>query len=328
MEKKGILDQPLHLVTPLMWSPPLTESNGMNIWLKLENAQNAGSYKIRGLGLLCQHAVKNGCTQFVSSSGGNAGIAASYAAKKLGIPITVCVPKITPEFMIQKIRHTATNVEVIGDTWDDANIRAIELAKQPGAVLIHPFDHPDIWKGHSTIVDEILEQLNGVKPDVVIVAVGGGGLFSGLMEGFQRHGMTDVTFLAMETEGAKSFYICKESGQWLHLDKIDTIAKTLGCKQICKNAFEWILKYKNIVSRTCTDKEAVEAALNFADDHRFLVSPSAGAALVPVYTGLITKLQAEGQLPKGKLNVVSIVCGGNEVNLKEVDHWKELFHLK
>jgi L-serine/L-threonine ammonia-lyase len=101
----------------------------MNIWLKLENAQNAGSYKIRGLGQLCQHAIKNGCTQFVSSSGGNAGIAAAYAAKKLGVPITVCVPKITPEFMIEKIRHNATSVEVVGATWDDANIRAMELAK-------------------------------------------------------------------------------------------------------------------------------------------------------------------------------------------------------
>lgn len=326
--ENNVQTKPLHIETPLLWSPPLTELTGHNIWLKLENAQNGGSYKIRGIGSLCQHALKNGCKQFISSSGGNAGIAACFAAKKLNMPITVCVPTYTPAFMVEKIRHLATKVEVIGETWDEANIRAMELAKEPGCFLIHPFDHPDIWEGHSSMSDEIVRQLDGQKLDVVIVAVGGGGLISGLLQGFYRLGKKDVNILAMETEGAKSFNICFESGKWLALDKIDTIAKTLGCKRICKRAYDWILEHKQMNSQLCNDTEAVKACLNFADDHRFLVSPSAGAALSPVYTGMITKLQNEGKLPKGKLNVVVIVCGGNEVTLKEVDHWKELFHLK
>lgn len=230
--------------------------------------------------------------------------------------------------MIEKIKHLATKVEVIGDSWDEANLRAMELAKEPGCFLIHPFDHPDIWEGHSTIVDEIIKQIGDQTIDVVIVAVGGGGLISGLLQGFHRHNKKDVHVLAMETEGAKSFNICVESGKWVALDHIDTIAKTLGCKRICKRAFDWITEHKHIVSELCNDKEAVEAALKFADDHRFLVSPSAGAALSSVYTGMLSKLQQEGKLPQGKLNVVVVVCGGNEVTLKEVDTWKEKFHLK
>jgi L-serine/L-threonine ammonia-lyase len=299
----------------------------MNIWLKLENAQNTGSYKIRGIGKLCQEAVKKGCKHIVSSSGGNAGIAATYAAKILGIPCTVVVPETTAPFMIEKIKHNATTVEVIGQAWDDANARAIELAKEPGHLLVHPFDHPDIWEGHSTILEEIKDQLHGKKPDAIVLSVGGGGLLCGVLKGLHRHGWNEVPIVAMETEGARSFHICVESGQWLTLDHIDTIAKTLGVKHICKQAFDWISIHKPIYSRLVTDKQAVEACFSFADDHRFLVSPSCGAALAPIYMDTLNNLQKEGKLPKGKLDVVVIVCGGNEVNLKEIEHWKQMFNL-
>jgi len=317
----------LHLKTPLLWSPPLSEKTGHEVWLKLENAQNAGSYKIRGLGRFCENAVKNGCKHFISSSGGNAGLAAAYAAKKLGVDCTVVVPETTAPFMIEKIKKVAKAVEIVGKAWDDANNRAIEIAKGEGCVLIHPFDHPDIWAGHSTIVDEIVRQLHGKKPHLFVLSVGGGGLLSGVLQGLHRHHLADVPVLTMETEGAKSFKICVDSGQHLALDKIDTIAVTLGAKKVCKRAFDWIAEHKHIVAQTCTDKQACEAAINFANDHRFLVSPSCGAALSPLYTGIVQNLQKEGKLPQGRLNIITIVCGGSEVTLKAMDDWKVRFGI-
>lgn len=321
------LSKPLHLETPLLWSPILSERTGCNIYLKLENAQNSGSYKIRGIGRFCQEAVKKGCKHLVSSSGGNAGIAACYAAKKLGVPCTVVVPEPTAPFMKEKIRHDATKLEEFGASWDEANIRALEICKQDGHVLVHPFDHELIWDGHQTMLEEIVVQMEGKRPDAIVLSVGGGGLMTGILQGMHKHGWNDVPLIALETEGAKSFNICFESGVWKGLDSIHTIAKTLGVKKIAHRAFEWIKEHKPMFSKVITDTEAVNACLGFADDHRFLVSPSAGAALAPVYTDILANMQKSGELPQGKLNVVIIVCGGNEVTLKEIDNWKTMFNL-
>jgi L-serine/L-threonine ammonia-lyase len=322
------LSKPLHLETPLLWSQPLSEKTGMNVWLKLENAQNSGSYKIRGIGKFCQEAVKKGAKHLVSSSGGNAGIAATYAGKKLQVPCTVVVPEPTVPLMKEKIKLDASHLEVFGASWDEANIKALEICKrEQDAVLVHPFDHPDIWEGHSTMIDEIHLQLQGKRPDVVVLSVGGGGLMCGVLQGMHKYGWGDVPLVALETEGAKSFNICVESGQFKGLESINTVAKTLGVKHICKRAFDWIKEHKLIYSKVVSDTQAVDACLRFADDHRFLVSASAGAALAPVYGDILTDMQKDGTLPRGKLEVVIIVCGGNEVNLKELEVWRKMFNL-
>ena len=321
--------QPLHLETPLLKSLILSEKTGMDIWLKLENTQNTQSYKIRGVGRLCQKAVQNGCKHIVSSSGGNAGMAAAYAAKLLNVPCTVVVPETTQKFMIDKIRRLATTVEVFGQAWDEANTRALEIAKEKDHVLIHPFDHPDLWDGHSTIVDEIVCQMQklGKKPDVAVLSVGGGGLFCGLVQGLKKHGLADIPIVAMGTEGAASFNTCIVTKQHVMLKEITSIARTLGCKRICDQAYDYISEYKHITSRVVTDKQAVEACLHFADDHLFLVSPSAGSTLAAAYSGILEGLQKDGHLPSGRLQVVIIVCGGNEVSFEEIKRWRHLFDL-
>jgi L-serine/L-threonine ammonia-lyase len=328
---KDPLTTPLHLETPLLRSSELSEKSGLNIFLKLEDAQATGSYKVRGIGKLCQHAVKNGCKQFLSPSGGNAGITAAYCAKQLGVPCTVIVPETTAPFMIEKIRHDATQLVVMGRSVDEASARAKEIAaEQPGSVVIHPFDHPIIWEGHSTIVDEIEKQMpEGVKPDVFLLSVGGGGLMCGILQGIhKRPGWEHIHIVAMETEGTRSFNACVESGEWVELKEIKSIAKTLGVKKVCRRAYDWISEHKELHSRLVTDKQAVSACIKFTDDHRFLVSPSCGTALAAIYDNILNDLQGKGQLPQGNLNVVVIVCGGNEVTLKELDHWKEEFGIE
>lgn len=267
-------------------------------------------------------AVKDGCTQFVSSSGGNAGLAAVFCAQELSIPITVVVPEPTPPFIVQKLKDEGATVEVIGKAWDDANVRAMEIAAAPGSELIHPFDHPEIWTGHSTIVDEIKSQLRGVVPDVVVVAVGGGGLMNGVLEGLHRVDWGDVPVIAMETKGADSLNACARTGEWTQLDAITSVAKCLGAKRVSKRSYKWLSEHK-IISRVVSDRQALSACVKIADDHRILVPPACGAGLAAVYEDVIGEAQKSGDLPQRLENMVVIVCGGNGVNLDSIHKWRQ-----
>lgn len=320
------LSRPLHIETPLLRSRKLSEHLGSSVWLKMETMQNSGSFKVRGIGHLCQKSVREGCTQFVSSSGGNAGLAAAYCAKELCIPIRVVVPEPTPEFVVKKLVEEGATVEVVGKAWDDANKRALELAAAPGAVLIHPFDHPDIWSGHASMVEELQHQLHGLVPDLIVVSVGGGGLMNGVLEGLYRVGWSDVPLLAMETEGADSLNACAKAGEWTQLPEITSIARCLGAKRVSQKSYEWLSKH-HVTSHVVSDRDAVSACVRLADDHRVLIPPSCGAALTAVYCDVIAKLQKSGQLPGNLENVVIIVCGGSEVTLETIKKWKEEFKL-
>ncbi|KAI1232979.1 hypothetical protein IHE44_0006167 [Lamprotornis superbus] len=141
--------KPFHVVTPVLESLPLSKAVGTKVFMKLENAQPSGSFKIRGIGHLCQDAAKKGCHRFVCSSGGNAGLAAAYAARKLGLPITVVVPSSSGPTPVRKLEELGATVEIHGkvppNVWDEANKRAQELAKTEGWINIPPFDHPLVW---------------------------------------------------------------------------------------------------------------------------------------------------------------------------------------
>lgn len=146
----------LHIKTPLIESNPISKIVGTQILLKLENTQPTGSFKIRGIGHLCQKAKEKGITQFISSSGGNAGYSAAYAGRYLGVKTTVFVPSTTPQKTISKIEKQEAEVTVKGDVWDETDTFASKFAKEVNGLYISPFDHPLIWEGHSTIIDEIV----------------------------------------------------------------------------------------------------------------------------------------------------------------------------
>lgn len=174
----------MHITTPLLYSLPLSQLTNANIYLKMDNMQPVGSFKIRGIGLLCQEAVKEGKTHLVSSSGGNAGCAAAYAAKVLGVRITVFVPKTTKEVYINDMKAYGAKVHITGEVWDETHREAMQFADDNNCAYIPPFDHPLIWQGHASIIHEMLWQMP--KPDKIIVAVGGGGLLLGILEGMKK----------------------------------------------------------------------------------------------------------------------------------------------
>ncbi|KAF6082871.1 serine dehydratase like [Phyllostomus discolor] len=134
--------EPFHTVTPLLESWALSQVAGVPVFLKCENVQPTGSFKIRGIGHFCQEVAKNGCRHLVCSSGGNAGISAAYCARKLGIPATIVLPESTSLQVVRRLQGEGAEVQLAGKVWDEANLRAQELAKRDGWVNVPPFDHP------------------------------------------------------------------------------------------------------------------------------------------------------------------------------------------
>ncbi|KAB0362856.1 hypothetical protein FD754_007012 [Muntiacus muntjak] len=312
--------EPFHIVTPLLESWALSQVAGMPVFLKYENVQPTGSFKIRGIGHLCQEVAKKGCRHLVCSSGGNAGIAAAYAARKLGIPATIVLPEGTSVNVVKRLQGERAEVQLTGKNWDEANLRAQELAKNDGWVNIPPFDHPLIWEGHISLVRELKAAL-GAPPGALVLAVGGGGLLAGVSAGLAEVGWQHVPIIAMETQGAHCFNSAVKAGRLVTLPSITSLAKCLGARTVAARALECTKEFR-IFSEVVEDAEAVSAVQRFLDDERTLVEPACGAALAAIYSGLLGRLQAEGHLCPSPASVVVIVCGGNSIDSRELQALK------
>ncbi|XP_072103965.1 serine dehydratase-like isoform X1 [Mobula birostris] len=309
-----------HICTPLHKSLALSKAAGTTVYIKLENVQPTGSFKIRGVGHLCQKAAGESCKHFVCSSGGNAGLAAAFAGQKLQIPVTILVPGSTPEFTIRRLKEYGALVDVVGKVWDDTNKQALKLSEKDGWEYISPFDHPLIWEGIASIVTELRDTLPS-KPGAIVLSVGGGGLLCGVVEGLKKVGWCDVPIIAMETKGANSLNEALKAGKLVTLPDITSVAKSLGAKTVCEKAFQNAQEY-TVLSEVISDHQALEAVERFLDDERMLVEPACGASLAAIYSGVIQSLQKEGQLAKDLQPVVVIVCGGSSITMAQLKEYK------
>ena len=301
----------LYIETPLIESRPLERKVNGKVWLKLEALQPSGSFKLRGIGNACQKYQTQGARHFISSSGGNAGIAVAYSGRKLGVPVTVVVPESTTERAIETIKQENAEVIIKGETWQEAHDYSLNLTDSE-CIYIHPFDDPLLWTGHATIIDEVSR--SGVFPDVVVLSVGGGGLLCGIIEGLNRNNMANIPILAVETEGADSLSASLKAGQHVEIDSIRSIATSLGAKQVASTAYNWCHKHE-VVSHVVSDIEAVDSCLYFSRDHRLLVEPACGASLAALYN--------PAEFLKDKENILVIVCGGAGVTISQLEAWKQ-----
>jgi L-serine/L-threonine ammonia-lyase len=278
----------------------------------MEAFQPSGSFKARGMGAACLAAKESGATRIVCASGGNAGYAVAYAGQQLQLGVTIIVPQTTPARSRELIQSTGAQLLVHGASWDDAYAHAVTLAEQTGAINIHPFDDPQVWHGHASLVHEIADA--GIKPGAIVLSVGGGGLLCGVAEGLHKVGWNDVPIVAVETEGASSFAQSVQADRLITLDRITSIATTLGARTVAQRALDWT-RHHPIVPWVVSDRAAVDACLRFADDHRVLVEPACGAAL------------AAGYLPAPALidhdPIIIIVCGGVGVTRELLQKWDE-----
>jgi L-serine/L-threonine ammonia-lyase len=303
----------LHIESPLVESRPLSLLAGRSVWLKLDALQPPGSFKIRGVGHACESYKARGARRFVSSSGGNAGLAVAYAGRLLGVPVTVVVPETTTERAKELLRLEIAEVIVHGASWQEANTFTQSLLGATDA-FIHPFDDPLLWQGHATLVDEIAR--SGLRPDAMVLSVGGGGLLSGVLEGLHRNGWTEMPVLAVETEGAASFSAATKAGHPVELQQITSIATSLGAKRVCERAMQWSQEHP-IRSVVVSDKSALSACERFLADHRLLVEPACGASLALTYDNAPEL--------KGLSKVVVVVCGGATSTVDQIREWAKKY---
>ncbi|THY20312.1 tryptophan synthase beta subunit-like PLP-dependent enzyme [Aureobasidium pullulans] len=324
--------------TPLIESTTLSKAAGCRIFLKLDNLQLSGSFKARGIGHLMQTSLSNSShptsVHFYSSSGGNAGLAAVHSAVKLGRPCTVVVPLTTKPMMMAKMQAAgASEVLQHGASWQEADdyLRGtvIKTAEAGGeeCVYVPPFDHPTIWTGHSSLIDEISAQLPSItgekdaKPEVLACSVGGGGLFNGIMEGVERHSWTETQILAVETQGADSLAESVRVGEHITLPAITSQATTLGAKKVAARTFELAMSSKQVKTLVLSDEEAMMGAWRLAEDERLLVELSCSVTVALCYGDRLEK--ALGREVSRDDKVVIIVCGGSNVTIDMVSQWKK-----
>lgn len=299
----------LHVTTPTIRSTEFSLRAGLEVFLKLESIQPCGSFKLRGVGHACRVLHERGAKRFVSSSGGNAGYAVAYAGNKLGVPVTVVVPETTTERAKTLIQREGAQVVVHGSSWQEANAHAQELLDSQSE-FIHPFDHPLLWEGHASMIDELVAQC--AKPDVVICSVGGGGLLAGVGEGLLRNGWADVGILAVETEGTASFAAALNSGQPVELPGVSGLATSLGARQVCQRSVE-LTRQLTIKSHVLTDALAVRGCADLLDAHRLLTEPACGASIASLD-------KVRDAFPDAS-RVAVIVCGGVGVTVGQLQQW-------
>lgn len=303
----------LHVETPLFAAPASYSAAGKPLLLKMEAFQPSGSFKMRGIGLLCQHEAERGAKAIYCASGGNAGIAAAFAGRALGLPVTIVVPETTGDDVRERIAATGAAVTVHGAAFDEADSFARMAAEAEQAAYVHPFDHPLLWEGHASMIDEVVAQDEAF--DCVIASVGGGGLMAGIVEGLRRNGLSSVPVIAAETEGAASLAASLDAGQLTTIPAITSIATSLGARRVAPHVYDLAISHP-VVSLTVTDRDAVDALVKFADRFRVLVEPACGAALA------VADIHPE-RLARFERPLV-IVCGGIGVSLAKIDAWQRL----
>jgi len=275
--------------------------------------------------------------RFYCSSGGNAGLACITAANALNLPATIVVPTSTAPIMVTKLRDLGAEVHQVGASWAeaDAHLRDVVMASDPDGVYVPPFDHPDIWTGAATLIDELVVQMD-VPVHGIVCSVGGGGLLNGVMHGIEATPWPagqKPSVLAVETEGAASLNECVKTGNHATLDAITSIATSLGARKVSEKTYEW-LQSEILHCITVKDWEAAMSCVRFADDARFVVEVSCGATIAPAYfagsdgENRLRKAFEKPSLPWDEHNVVLVVCGGSSVSLDVLDKYRnEYGHL-
>ena len=333
--------------TPLLYSPSLSEKCHTSVYLKLDFLQASGSFKDRGMAHLCwtlRHT--KGCQKLICSSGGNAGLAVATVGQQLGMQVQVVIPTTAKALVIAKLQSLGAQVTIHGENWNAADALARQWVEQdPEASYISPYDNPLLWTGHSTLVDEIVHDLQHLSPPVptigtLILSVGGGGLLCGALEGLERHYQNDPTksstpttvVVAAETEGASSFGQAWQAGKLVRLSSIDSVATSLGALEVTPVALERASSTTGaatVQSALCTDVEAVQACWQFAQDHRILVEPACGAALAVAYSErLRNQYLSSSSTTKEAGPIVIEVCGGSGVNVELLSQWKQEFGVE
>lgn len=289
--------QKVLLPTHLIYSPIFSEESGNQIYIKPENLQKTGAFKIRGaynkINKLTEEEKKRGV---IASSAGNHAQGVAYAARELGIKAVIVMPKTTPLIKVQSTKKYGAEVVLYGDVYDDAYQKAKELEAQEGYVFVHPFDDIDVLEGQGTIALEILEEMPDAE--VIVVPIGGGGLISGIAAAAKMI-KPEIKIIGVEPSGAASATEALKKNKVVTLPEANTIADGTAVKRIGDLTFNCIKQYVDEVV-TVDDYELTEAFLLLAEKHKIIAENSG-----------ILPLAALKKLTERDKKVVPVVSGGN-----------------
>lgn len=285
------------LETHLIHSPIFSKESGNVVYIKPENLQKTGSFKIRGaynkISNLTEEEKKRGV---IASSAGNHAQGVAYGARELGIKAVIVMPKSTPLIKVESTKQYGAEVVLYGDVYDDAYKKAKELEEKESYVFVHPFNDEDVLDGQGTIALEILNELP--ETDIILVPIGGGGLISGIACAAKLI-KPDIKIIGVEPEGAASAREAIKENKVVELKEANTIADGTAVKRIGDLNFEYIKKYVDEII-TVSDYELMEAFLLLVEKHKIIAENSG-----------ILPIAATKKLKEKNKKVVSIISGGN-----------------
>ena len=285
------------LETHLIYSPIFSKESGNKVFIKPENLQKTGSFKIRGaynkISNLTVDEKKRGV---IASSAGNHAQGVAYGAKESGIKAVIVMPKSTPLIKVESTKQYGAEVILHGDVYDDAYKKAKELEEKEGYVFVHPFNDEDVLDGQGTIALEILEELP--ETDIILVPIGGGGLISGIACAAKIL-KPEIKIIGVEPEGAASAYEAIKENKVVELKEANTIADGTAVKKIGDLNFEYIKKYVDEII-TVSDYELMEAFLLLVEKHKIIAENSG-----------ILSVAATKKIKEKNKKVVSVISGGN-----------------
>ncbi len=269
------------------------------MYLKPENLQRTGSFKLRGSGykiaMLSEEEKKRGV---IACSAGNHAQGVALAATKSGAASLICLPDTAPISKIEATKRYGAKVCLVNGCYDDAYNKAVELRDEMGYTFVHPFDDEDVIAGQGTIGLEIIQEMDDV--DAVIVPIGGGGLISGVAYALKSI-RPSVKVYGVQAAGAPGMYNSVRDGKIETLESVSTIADGIAVKQPGENTFEIVKKYVDDIA-TVSEDEICSAILALTEKQKLIAE---GAGAVSVAAAMFDKFPIKGK------KVVSLVSGGN-----------------
>ena len=283
--------------TKLIYSEYLSAQTGAKVYLKPENMQHTGAYKIRGayykISTLTDEERSRG---LITASAGNHAQGVAFAAKQFGCKATIVMPTVTPLIKVNRTKSFGADVVLHGDVYDDAYAYACKLAEENGYTFVHPFNDLDVATGQGTIAMEIVQELPTV--DYILAPIGGGGLITGIST-LAKMLNPKIKVIGVEPAGAACMKASLQAGEVVTLPNVNTIADGTAVKTPGKNVFPYLQKNLDDII-TIEDDDLIVAFLDMVENHKMIVENS----------GLLTVAALKYLDVKDK-KVVSILSGGN-----------------
>ena len=285
------------LPTKLVYSEYLSKETGGKIYLKPENMQYTGAYKVRGsyykISRMSEEERERG---LITASAGNHAQGVAYAAQQFGCKATIVMPTVTPLIKVNRTKNYGAEVILHGDVYDDACAYALKLAEEKGYTFVHPFDDLEVATGQGSIAMEIVQELPTV--DYILAPIGGGGLITGVST-LAKMLNPKIKVIGVEPKAAASMTAAFNAGEPVTLDSADTIADGTAVKRVGENIFPYAKENIDEIL-IVEDDELIGAFLDMVENHKMVVENS----------GLLTVAALKQMNLKGK-KAVAILSGGN-----------------